>query len=168
MTKWLSVIETDSDDAGFATLIDKMDYSDLNESQDSPITVVYNQIDLAKSDYNFNQPFFNNEANLYFQRMSEFAGESINSIIDNVDYKLHFHKSDIKGRLKEVLDKIDKRIAKANPLIYHFALDPDCKVTNANREQNVRNPRIYFMVGYNGMIHILFFDPYHELNPDKK
>ena len=53
MTKWLSVIETDSDDAGFATLIDKMDYSDLNESQDSPITVVYNQIDLDQKRLQF-------------------------------------------------------------------------------------------------------------------
>lgn len=24
---------------------------------------------------------------------------------------------------------------------------------------------LYFMVGRNGMIHILFFDPYHEINP---
>lgn len=167
MTAWLSQIDTESEDIEFATLTKQMDYQDLKESQDYPITVVYNQIDLTGTKYNFNQTFEGKEANLYFQRMKEFAGLSINDVIDNGDYTLHFHKSDIKGRLKDVFDTIDINIAKANPLIYHFALDPKSKITNANREQNIRNPRIYFMVGYYGMIHILFFDPYHELNPQK-
>lgn len=68
------------------------------------------------------------------------------------------------GFLKRIFDSIDPEIAKANPLIFHFALNPDNDNT-ANRRDNIRNPRVYFMVGKEGMIHVLFFDPYHEINP---
>ena len=56
------------------------------------------------------------------------------------------------------------KIARANPLIFHFALDPN-NHNQADRARHIRNPRVYFMVGRNGMIHILFFDPYHEIDP---
>ena len=49
-------------------------------------------------------------------------------------------------------------------LIYHFALEPDCKET-ADRSKGCRNARVYFLVGKFGIVHILFFDPYHEINP---
>jgi hypothetical protein len=97
--------------------------------------------------------------------MKEFSGLSVNYIVEHCDYRAHFNRTDIRGNIKKVFDEIDPKIAKANPLIFHFALDPECKITNASRESGIRNPRIYFMIGYNGMIHMLFFDPYHELNP---
>ena len=97
--------------------------------------------------------------------MKEFSELSVNYILDHSDYKVHFNRTDIRGNIKRVFDSIDPNIARANPLIFHFALDPESTVTNANRTTGVRNPRIYFMIGYNGMIHILFFDPYHELSP---
>ena len=151
-----------------ARLTDKLDLCDLLESQDSPISVQYNEIDMGESPYHFNQPFVGNEANLYFQRMKEFAGLTVNYIVGHSNHKLHFHRSDIRGKLKHVFDGIDKNIAIANPLIFHFALDPYSTVTEASRETGARNPRIYFMIGYSGMLHILFFDPYHELNPVTK
>lgn len=159
---WEKVI---SDDIPLAHLTDRMDYNDLRESQLCPISVQYNQIDLGNTDYGFNQTFESNEANLYFERMSAFAEMSINDIIDKGVHNWHFYRSGIRGKLKEIFDRIDKNIAKANPMIFHFALDPNCKVT-ADRLTGKRNARIYFMVGYNGMIHPLFFDPYHELNPN--
>lgn len=161
----LSDFDIEDVDGKAARLTDELDWRDLQESQDCLISVQYNEIDLGKTPYHFNQPFVGNEANLYFQRMKEFSGLSVNYIVEHCDYRAHFNRTDIRGNIKKVFDEIDPKIAKANPLIFHFALDPECKITNASRESGIRNPRIYFMIGYNGMIHMLFFDPYHELNP---
>ena len=38
----------------------------------------------------------------------------------------------------------------------------------ADRETDTRCSRVYFMLGTYGHIYILFFDPYHELNPMRK
>ena len=164
----LSDFDIEDFGAPLAHLTEELDWQDLQESQDCLITVQYNEVDLEKTPYHFNQPFVGNEANLYFQRMKEFSELSVNYIVDHSDYRSHFHRTDIRGNIKKVFDSIDTNIAKANPLIFHFALDPESKETAADRKTGVRNPRIYFMIGYNGMIHILFFDPYHELNPEIK
>lgn len=48
-------------------------------------------------------------------------------------------------------------------LAYHFSLyDTD---RWADRSTDTRNSRVYFILGTYGHIYILFFDPYHELNP---
>lgn len=147
-----------------ASLTDVLTTEDLVDSQNQCISVQYNVIELGKTPYGFNQSFEGNEANLYFERMREFSEQSINDIKKNTTYKYHFYRTDVKGNIKKVFDSIDTKIAKANPLIFHFALDPNNK-NLANRKTNERNPRIYFMVGRYGMIHMLFFDPYHEINP---
>ena len=147
-----------------ARLTENLSYEDLTDSQQQCISVQYNQIDLGKTGYGFDQSFEGNEANLYFERMREFSEQTINDIRDNAGYKLHFYRTDVRGNIKKIFDKIDPRIAKTNPLIFHFALDPN-NHNHADRTRNIRNPRVYFMVGRNGMIHILFFDPYHEINP---
>lgn len=147
-----------------ATLNEKLSLEDLVDSQNQCISVQYNEIDLGKSIYGFDQPFEGNEANLYFERMHQFSEQSINEIKVDSSYKLHFNRTDVRGNIKKIFDQIDPKIARANPLIFHFALDPNNK-NHADRDKNIRNPRIYFMVGRAGMIHILFFDPYHEINP---
>lgn len=161
----LSDFDIEEFDGSVARLTDKLDWRDLQESQDCLISVQYNEIDLGRTPYHFNQAFVGNEANLYFQRMKEFSELSVNYIVKHSDHQSHFYRTDIRGNIKKAFDLIDPKIAKANPLVFHFALDPDCEVNEANRETGERNPRIYFMIGYNGMIHILFFDPYHEINP---
>jgi len=163
----INLLQSDTEYIQPASLGERLTDEDLVDSQDQCISVQYNVIDLGDTKYGFNQGFEGNEANLYFERMKEFSENTLNEIRDNASYKLHFNRSDIRGNLKELFDKIDPNIAKVNPLIFHFALDPDNK-DFADREKNIRNPRIYFMVGRNGMIHILFFDPYHEINPIKK
>jgi hypothetical protein len=35
----------------------------------------------------------------------------------------------------------------------------------ASRETGVKSPRVYFILGTYGFVYILFFDPYHEINP---
>ncbi len=147
-----------------ALLTDSLTVADLVDSQNQCISVQYNEIDMGDTSYGFNQHFEGNEANLYFQRMRDFSEQTISAIKENADYKLHFNRTSISGNLKRIFDEIDPKIAKANPLIFHFALDPS-NHNVADRSKNIRNPRIYFMVGRNGMIHILFFDPYHEINP---
>jgi hypothetical protein len=147
-----------------ATLDEELSFEDLVDSQNQCISVQYNEIDLGESGYGFNQPFEGNEANLYFQRMHQFSEQSINEIKEDASYNLHFNRTDVRGNIKRIFDRINPQIAKANPLIFHFALDPNNK-NQADRAKNIRNPRIYFMVGRAGMIHILFFDPYHEINP---
>lgn len=156
--------DTKFDEQPIACLNTEIESKDLLDSQDCVISIRYNEIDLGKSGYGFDQPFVGDEANMYFERMNVFSKMTINKIIDEGLNSWHFHRTDIKGNVKKAFDKIDPKIAKANPLIYHFALNPDCQ-TEANREAGTRNPRIYFMVGYNGTIHPIFFDPYHELNP---
>lgn len=153
-----------TDNTPIAHLANKMDNVDVRESQDYLISVQYNEIDLGKTTYGFDQEFKGNEANQYFERMKTFSEMSINDIIDKGLYSWHFNRTGIKGNIKKVFDSIDPKIAKANPMIYHFALDPKCKIT-ADRSKGNRNARVYFMVGYYGMIHPIFFDPYHELNP---
>ena len=163
-----SLTEKDiEDNTPIARLTDSICYEDLRVSQDCMISVKYNEIDLGKTQYGFNQRFVDNEANMYFRRMKDFSEMSINGIIDQGVHSLHFYRSDIKGNIKKVFDSIDTKIAKANPMIFHFALNPDCN-DDADRMTGVRNARIYFMVGYLGMIHPIFFDPYHELNPIMK
>lgn len=147
-----------------ASLTENLSFEDLTDSQKQCISVQYNEIDLGDTGYGFDQPFEGNEANLYFERMREFSVRTLNDIRENSSYKLHFNRTDVRGNIKRIFDSIDTKIAKANPLIFHFALDPNNK-NQADRKTNVRNPRVYFMVGRNGMIHILFFDPYHEINP---
>lgn len=117
-------------DIPLAHLTDNLDYNDLRESQACPISVQYNEIDLGNTNYGFNQPFHDNEANLYFERMNAFSEMTINDIIDKGVHSWHFYRTAVVGG-----------------------------------KNGDRNPRIYFMVGYNGMIHPLFFDPFHELNP---
>ena len=155
----------DTMDIGYpARLTEKLSNQDLVDSQDQCISIQYNEIDLGDTKYGFNQKFEGNEANLYFQRMYEFSEQTLNDIRENSDHKLHFYRTNVSGNIKRIFDSIDPKIAKVDPLIFHFALDPNNK-KHADRSKHIRNPRVYFMVGRNGMIHILFFDPYHEINP---
>ena len=147
-----------------AKLTENLSYQDLVDSQDQCISVQYNEIDLGNTGYGFDQEFKGKAANLYFERMREFSEQTLNDIREDADYKLHFYRTNVSGNIKRIFDSIDPKIAKANPLIFHFALDPENK-NHADRARCIRNPRVYFMVGRNGMIHILFFDPYHEINP---
>lgn len=154
----------DTDDLKPISLGEQLSNEDLVDSQCQCISIQYNAIDLGETRYGFHQTFEGNEANLYFERMKEFSENTLKKIRENADHELHFYRTDIRGNLKELFDAIDPKIAEANPLIFHFALDPNNK-NYANRGKHVRNPRVYFMVGRSGMIHILFFDPYHEINP---
>lgn len=137
-------------------------YEDVRLSHDVPLLVRYDYVDLDKTDYHFLQEFTHEDTKGYFSRMKEFAGKNINSLLDN-SRNYHFYRSELKGNVAAAVKKILPKAVSSHQIIYHFNLyDTD---SFANRTSGVRNPRIYFMLGTYGHIYILFFDPFHELNP---
>ena len=114
--------------------------------------------------YGFNQAFTQEETSGYFTQMWKYANVSMNEIIDTFDYTEHFNGSAIRSNLLYLLKKKTGKHIDDDVMIYHFALQPENKQV-ASREQNTRNARIYFLVGKFGIVHVLFFDPYHEINP---
>lgn len=143
---------------------------DIAKSLDEKIRIKYNMIDTDITRYNFSD-LDSDESSKYFKLMRSIANVSINDLINSKDFhKWHLHSSPTysKTNLRKEIDKIvedDAKWDKDNLTIYHIALDPDCNNT-ADRTKDIRNQRIYFLVGANGEIHILFFDRYHELNPE--
>lgn len=138
---------------------------DTRLSQSVPIVVNYSLIDLEATEYNFKQEFSHRDTQKYFEVMSSIANRSIDDIIDFGDRGLHFYRTKINKRIVSLMKRLDKN---CNPdiestIVYHFALYTDKQ--GASRTSGRRSPRIYFMLGKNGMIFPLFFDPYHEINP---
>lgn len=136
---------------------------DLSISQNSPIVISYALVDLEKTAYHFKQSFTLRDTQTYFKILKELSSSSIHDWLED-GRKYHFYRTDIKGNLKSLLNQLSPGAADANPLVFHFALYTD-KNTTADRKQDIRAPRIYFMLGRYGIIYILFFDPYHEINP---
>lgn len=141
-----------------------MSYEDAKMSQNQKMIISYDLLDLDGK-YGFLQNFTQAEIHGYFKQMKKYSTITINEIIDNLDYKEHFNDSKVKGILLSALkEKIEgKKNIDANLIIYHFALEPTSKVI-ANRSKNTHNARVYFLLGKFGIAHILFFDPYHEID----
>ncbi|MDE6824630.1 MAG: hypothetical protein K2J27_07880 [Duncaniella sp.] len=141
----------------------RLNHDDVRLSEDLPIVVRYDYIDLDATPYHFHQVFTHEDTKGYFKKMKEFAGKSINRIIGESDKEGHFHRSELKGNVRREIAKILPQALNTDQIIYHFALyDTD---RWADRKSDTRVSRVYFMLGTYGHIYILFFDPYHELNP---
>lgn len=145
---------------------EQLSIEDTKLSMNVPIVISYEFADLNVTDYHFRQEFTLQDTHAYFEVMRDISCQSINSIIDESDHSLHFYRSRVNQRMKALLRQLDPE---CNPdyqatFIYHFALSTD--PNGASREAGRRSPRIYFMLGRKGMIFPLFFDPYHEINPD--
>lgn len=46
--------------------------------------------------------------------------------------------------------------------VFQFGLYTD-KARRAGREDGVKAPRVFCMLGYNGVVYPLLYDPYHEM-----
>lgn len=126
--------------------------------------VCYNYIDLGKTKYNFKQDCFDNiDIKAYFEGIKYISEHTLEELLDDSEREFHFHKSYVSGNLKKVLSQLNGK-KRYMPEIYHFALYTN-KNEKADRSKNIKSPRIYFLVGKHGMIYILFYDPYHEINP---
>lgn len=125
--------------------------------------ICYDLIDLSVTPYHFHQECFDNkDIREYFNSLKYISQHTIEDLIQNSNYRFHFHKSKIIGNLRNELQKLHKK-NNIYPEIYHFALYTSKE--KANRNSGIKSPRIYFVIGYNGMIYPLFYDPYHEINP---
>lgn len=136
--------------------------ADLSTSQKIPIVVCYDLIDVDTTDYNFSQHFHQRDISTYFKQMKKISASTIEEL-SSKPYGMHFYRTDVRGKLRDVLKKLHPHAVECNPLIFHFGLYTE--IDKADRNTDKRSPRIYFMLGCNGMIYPLFFDPYHELNP---
>ncbi len=141
----------------------ELSVDDVRLSTDLPIVVRYDYVDLEDTDYNFWQKFTHEDTMGYFAKMKLFAGKSINKLLTE-DRSHHFHRSELKGNVRKAVRRILPKSIDTNQIVYHFGLY-DSKDTWADRNTDTRCSRVYFMLGTYGHIYILFFDPYHELNP---
>lgn len=149
---------------GFTEVGEGLSIEDTKLSKNVPIVISYELADMDKTAYHFQQEFKWDDTKAYFQIMKNISCRSINEIIDESDHSLHFYRSGVNNRIKELLKRLNPECEPGDTtLIYHFALYTD--KDGASRESGRRSPRVYFMLGRNGMIFPLFFDPYHEINP---
>lgn len=146
-----------------ASLSESITYEDSLLSMKQKMIVNYDQLDLDGK-YGFLQDFTQEEIHGYFRQMKKYASVSMNEIIDTFDYTEHFNSSEIRGNLLKILKERTTRRIDDDVMIYHFALEPESRVV-ADRNLARRNARVYFLIGKFGIVHILFFDPYHEINP---
>jgi hypothetical protein len=138
--------------------------------QNTPL-IAYDYIDLDKTDYCFHQKCFSNfDAKKYFAKLKEISSKKIDQLLD--DYKGHFHiYNKVPRNLLRLFEKVfggdDSTFLKPEiiPPFGQIAL-----YTNPNgsdKGKGIKSPRIYFILGKFGVFHILFYDPYHEINPGK-
>jgi hypothetical protein len=64
--------------------------------------------------------------------------------------------------LKELTGK-ERFLAEEIPIVAQFGLYTH--KLGANRQLNRKSPRIICIIGKYAVIHLLYFDPYHELHP---
>lgn len=164
-TEFLSEDDFWEDIHGPHSVGEKLSIEDTRLSMNVPMVISYELADLDVTDYNFKQEFSLDDTQSYFSIMKEISCQSINEIIDESDHSLHFYRSKVNKPMKDLLQKLDPDCDPdyQSTFIYHFALSTD--PLGASRESGRRSPRVYFMLGRNGMIFPLFFDPYHEINP---
>lgn len=141
----------------------ELSVDDVRLSTDLPIVVRYDYVDLEDTEYNFWQQFTHEDTKGYFAKMKLFAGKSINKLLTE-DRAHHFHRSELKGNVSKAVRRILPKSVDTNQIVYHFGLYDSGDVW-ADRTTDTRCSRVYFMLGTYGHIYILFFDPYHELNP---
>ncbi len=146
-----------------ASLTDSISYEDSKLSMNQRMLVSYDLVDLDGK-YGFLQNFTQEEIHGYFSKMNKYSSVSMNEIIDTFDYGEHFNESKIRGNLLQLLKERSGKHVDDGVMVYHFALEPK-KRDEASREKGTRNARVYFLVGKFGIVHVLFFDPYHEINP---
>lgn len=126
-----------------------------------PLRISYEYLDMGKTAYGFDQPFTLEDTQAYFDCMKYLSGKTIDELMDDDRFRLRRHSA-LHRPLQETLSRLKPDIVKGEPIIFHFPLYTN-KVSIADREKNVRSPRIYFMQGLYGVIYPLFFDPYHEI-----
>lgn len=164
-TDLLTVEDFWEDIHGPAAVGESLSVEDTRLSIEVPIVISYELADLGETIYHFKQEFRLQDTQAYFETMKRISCQSINDLVEESDHELHFYRTRVNKKVEELLKKLDPECEPSQEatLIYHFALSTD--PAGASREEGRKSPRVYFMLGRNGMIFPLFFDPYHEINP---
>lgn len=134
----------------------KLDVDDIRLSHSVPVVIRYDYVDLEATDYHFKQQFTHDDTVGYFSRMKEFAGKSVDKLIGEIDpetkkNKYHFYRNEVmRGKLLDAVNRILPKANLTHQIIYHFSLyETD---SWADRKTDVRNSRVYFMLGTYGHI----------------
>ena len=111
----------------------------------------------------FSTEFGKREIKEYFIKMALFSSQNLATLIDNSNHDLHFKFASETSPEYNVLENHlqIKFNAENKPILGHFALYTDEKIENS------KSPRIFFLLGENAIIHILFFDPFHKMHQTK-
>lgn len=119
-----------------------------------------------EGDYSFRRAEFNHkEWRRYLEVVKEFSTYSLQELVDCSSHEFHFRlKPNYDIEHAELAKYLGQEIKKNDPpILGHFALyttpaDPK------NPKKKLLSPRIFFLLGKQSVIHILFFDPYHEIH----
>jgi len=98
----------------------------------------------------------------YFERIKEISSRTLDDLLDNEKHFRFDYRP--KGNLLNAYKKlVGKTYLKPEliPTIGHFDLYTEKRIEG----EETKAPRIYFIVGQHAILHILFFDLFHELNP---
>ncbi len=145
------------------TFFKKIGFEDTRLSKKLRISIKYDYLDLENTSYHFYQEFHLKDTQRYFEIMKELSSKTINELEES-PRELHFYRNKINGNLRAMLKAHIPNALSSEAIIYHFALYTNKDIL-ADRGKDIRSPRIYFMLGTNGFIYPIFFDPYHEINP---
>lgn len=144
-----------------ARISDTISYEDIRLSKSLPLLISYDLVDLT-GQYGFQQTMTAADTSNYFRIMKYLSGKCIDDL-EEMKRELHlYHSTTFSKTLREQLQRLTPGKSIGYPLIYHVGLYTD-EGGNANRNTNTRSPRVFFMMGQYGIIHILFFDPFHEI-----
>jgi hypothetical protein len=84
--------------------------------------------------------------------------------VNKLHHSEHFHLiTNPPYKLRELIKRISGRSDLKDehlPIIGQFGLYTN---DNADRTRNIKSPRIFFFIGDNAVLYIMFYDPYHEI-----
>lgn len=107
------------------------------------------------------------DAKILLKKLKEISALTINELIDDSDHDLHFH---IHSRPNKNIIELLKSLSGKSylepetiPTVAQFGLYTH--KLGADRGRNQKSPRIICIIGPNAIIHLLYFDPFHEICP---
>lgn len=130
----------------------------------------YQNIDLGKTLYHFHldDPDFSaHDRKIYFSKLRKYSRMKLKELM-NLPHDDHFKidvdpNTAIIALVEQVYDK--KVNTTDKPIIGHFALyTTPIKLDAQNRPIRSKSPRVFFHLDTSCVFHILFYDPYHEIN----
>lgn len=149
---------------------DKISNRSIADTKSIPSIVNYAHLNMTNNNYGFGQQEFdNNDIKHYFSRMRELSLRSIFAIKEE-EHSQEWHLNQTKGKNIEQALRKHFNLSSQNksinlPEVFHFALYHKKDQMTSDKSKGIKNPRIHFIIGANGIIYPLFYDPYHEINP---